>query len=218
MAKKIAIIFSTLAVLGIIIGVFFKSQKDQQLTKENESAAQAQIVRDFSYAKGNLDSKVTVVEFYDPECEACKAFHPMGNQLMSLYGDQIKFVARPMPLHGSSDMAIRLTYAAGKSGKFWEMFDLLFEKQDEWGHKQFPPLDLFMKYAQSLGLAPDQIKTLMDSPEIRDMMGLDMADAQSLGVRGTPTIFVNGKKLDSLSFQDLQIMIESELKTQNTAQ
>lgn len=218
MAKKIAIIFSTLAVLGIIIGVFFKSQKEQQLTKENESAAQAQIVRDFSYAKGNLDSKVTVVEFYDPECEACKAFHPMGNQLMSLYGDQIKFVARPMPLHGSSDMAIRLTYAAGKSGKFWEMFDLLFEKQDEWGHKQFPPLDLFMKYAQSLGLAPDQIKTLMDSPEIRDMMGLDMADAQSLGVRGTPTIFVNGKKLDSLSFQDLQIMIESELKTQNTAQ
>lgn len=211
MSKKIAIIFSTLAVILIVLGVFFKNQKSNMDAAQAKKSEGAQTVREYSYAKGNLESAVSVVEFYDPECEACKAFHPVVADLMERYGNKIKFVARPMALHGSSEMAIRLTYAAGKQGKFWEMYNLLFEKQDEWGHKQYPPLDLFMKYAGNVGIDATKARTDMDLPEIKEMMGLDMADANMLGVRGTPTFFVNGKPLETLSMQGLYDAIELAL-------
>ncbi len=211
MSKKITIIFSSLAVILIVLGLFFKSQKSNMDEAQAKKAEGAQYVREYSYAKGNLESKVTVVEFYDPECEACKAFHPIVSDLMNKYGEKIKFVVRPMALHGSSDMAIRLTYAVGKQGKFFEMFNLLFEKQDEWGHKQYPPLDLFMKYAASVGTDATRVRGDMDLPEIREMMGQDMADANMLGVRGTPTFFINGKPLETLSAQGLFDAIELAL-------
>ena len=211
MSKKIAIIFSTLAVILIVLGLFFRSQKQNMDQAQAKKAEGAEVVRAHSYAKGNLESNVTVVEFYDPECEACKAFHPIVTDLMERYGAKIKFVVRPMALHSSSDMAIRLTYAAGKQGKFWEMFNLLFEKQDEWGHKQYPPLDLFMKYATQIGIDATKARADMDLPEIREMMGMDMGDANMLGVRGTPTFFINGKPLETLSMQGLYDAIELAL-------
>ncbi len=160
---------------------------------------------------GKLDSKVVLVEYYDPECEACKAFHPAVSKIVQTYGDRIKFVPRPIALHSSSDMAIRLTYAAGKEGKYYEMFNLLFERQDEWGHKPFPPLDLFIKYAGEVGLDTSKVKSVMDSDEIREMIKLDSQDANALGVKGTPTFFVNGKMLEDLSPQNLETMITQAL-------
>lgn len=211
MSKKIAIIFGSLAVILLGLGLFFRSQKNNMDSEQAKKAEGAQLVREHSYAKGKLDSTVTLVEYYDPECEACKAFYPMVNEIMDRYGDKIKLVVRPIALHSSSDMAIRLTYAAGKQGKFWEMFNLLFERQDEWGHKQFPPLDLFMKYANAIGIDAAKAREDMDSTEIKNYLGIDSSDANLLGVRGTPTFFINGKLLDKLSLQGLYDEIELAL-------
>ncbi len=210
-SKKIFIIATTLGIVLLVLGLFFRSQKNQQEAVVESQKSQAEFIRPHNFSKGNPNAKVVVVEFYDPECEACKAFHPVMNQIFEKYKDQIKFVPRPIALHSSSDMAIRVSYAAGKQNKFFEMFDLLFEKQDEWGHKEFPPLDLFMKYSASLGLNVEMLRKDMDFQTIIDDMRLDAKDASLLNVRGTPTVFVNMKLLNNLSLDSLNEMIQLEL-------
>ncbi len=212
MNKKIITIIASVFIIGIIFAVFFSTQKKQMEIAKEAKKEGAQITRDFNHAKGNLNSKIVVVEFYDPECESCKAFHPHFTEIIKAYEDRVKFVVRYMPLHGSSVMAVKLSEAAGMQGKFFEMYDLLFEKQDEWSHKPFPPLDLFMKYADNLGLNLEKLRSDMELAIVSERIGLDQSDAGLLGVRGTPTFFVNGKELTSLSPISLREMIESELK------
>ncbi len=118
-----------------------------------------QLVRSDSPTLGSADAKVTVVEFYDPECESCAAFSPIVKKILKEYEGKIRFVVRYMPLHPNSLSAATFTEAAGEQGKYWQAQEMLFQKQPEWGTKHGPsagaPADinaLFKKYAAELGL------------------------------------------------------------------
>jgi protein-disulfide isomerase len=148
--------------------------------------------------EGNVKSPVVIIEYSDFECPACRFYYMVTKQLIVEFGDEVAFVYRNFPLieiHPNAEAAARAAQAAGKQGKFWEMHNLLFEKQDEWA-KAADPEPLFESYATLLNISMGQFKTDIVSKEVTDLVRAERASAIKLKLQGTPTFFINGKKLD----------------------
>lgn len=222
---KILIGLAVVVIIGVIIASNLYKSEEEASPKTPPSAGtpssanygvslRSEFVRDDSQTKGPKNAKVTLVEFLDPECEACRAFHPIMKETLNAYEGGIHFVVRYMAFHTSSAVAIAATEAAGLQGKYWEMQDLLFNTADEWGHKPSPDSSYFIKYAAGLGLNVEQFKKDMNDPRWQQKIERDMADGKAVGVRGTPTIFVNGEQLKNLSPEALRSTIEAHLRAQ----
>lgn len=183
------------------------------------AASSGQLLRPDTPILGPADAKVTLVEFYDPECESCAAFSPVIKKLLKDYDGKIRFAARYMPLHPNSLNAANLTEAAGEQGKFWQARELLFQKQPEWGEKHGAPASapkpdikaLFEKYAMELGLDIDKMNAAIKENRYAAKIELDKKDGQGLGVRKTPQFFVNGRMLVRFGEGELRALIEDEL-------
>lgn len=144
--------------------------------------------------KGNASSSVVFVEYSDFQCPACRSYYPMMRQLTTEFGDRVAFIYRHFPLsgiHPNAEPAAWAAQAAARQGKFWEMHDLLFEKQNEWSDKA-DILPLLESYASLLGLSGEQFRTDISSREIRDFVNAQEFNALKIGLTSTPTFFVNG--------------------------
>ena len=132
---------------------------------------------------------------------------PLLEQVLENNPDTVKIAFKNMPLrfHKFADPSARAALAAHKQGKFWEFHDKLFavEKLSN---------EAINNVAVELELDMDQFNKDMNSPEIRQLVNKDLLDAQKAGVTGTPTIFINGKKLKNRSLAGFQAMIDKELK------
>jgi protein-disulfide isomerase len=136
------------------------------------------------------------------------------------YDGKVRLVVRYMPLHPNSLRAATLTEAAGEQGKYWQMQELLFQKQSEWGERHGAPTSapkpdvnaLFDKYAAELGLDMEKVNSAIKENRYLAKLERDLRDGQTLGVRQTPSFFVNGRKLVRFSESDLRALIEDELK------
>ncbi|MBH49104.1 MAG: disulfide bond formation protein DsbA [Halobacteriovorax sp.] len=167
--------------------------------------------RDYSPTLGPDDAKVTLVEFLDPECESCRAFYPFVKELMAKYPNDIRLVVRYAPFHGNSKFAIKILEAARKQNKYWEALGVLFYFQPQWGDHHNPQPELIWNYLPQAGIDVEQIKKDMDDPKFVEIIEQDVSDVKDLGVRATPSFFVNGKPLTEFGFNQLQALIESEL-------
>lgn len=220
MKKEVIIL---LAIVGIVViaGVVGASYYRSSVQKPIEPGKKIpeELLRADVPAIGPADAKVTLVEFYDPECESCAAFHPIVKGLLKEFDGKIRFVSRYATFHKNARLAAIYTEAAGEQGKYWEMQAKLFEKQDEWGerHGQAPAAPaaeantLFEKYAKELGMNVDQLKASVDDPKHAAKVDRDMRDVNTLGVKRTPTFYVNGRLLAKLSQPDLRALIMQEL-------
>ncbi len=132
---------------------------------------------------------------------------PLLEQVLENNSETVKIVFKNMPLrfHKFADPSARAALAAFKQGKFWEFHDKLFgvEKLSD---------EVINNAAVELDLDIAQFNKDMNSPEVRQMINKDLLDAQQAGVTGTPTIFINGKKLKNRSPEGFQAMIDKELK------
>jgi len=148
------------------------------------------------WLKGNKDSSVTLVEYSDFQCPACKSYMPLIKQLLADYEDRVRFVYRHFPLsqHKNAEPAAYASEAAGKQGKFWEMHDMIFDKQSEWAEKRNAE-ETFAEYAKTLGLDIAQFTQDTNNKELRDKVDADFKSGVSAGVNSTPTFFLNGKKM-----------------------
>ncbi len=210
-------------VVAVIAAAYFGAgyyRESAQTDRKPTIGANSALVRDDSPTLGSPDAKVTIVEFLDPECESCAAFSPVLKKILKDYDGQARLVVRYMPLHPNSLRAASFTEAAGEQGKYWQAQDLLFQKQPEWGERHGPPTSapkpdvdaLFEKYGQQLGLDTDKLNAALRENRYTAKLERDKRDGQSLGVRQTPTIFVNGRKLARLTDADLRSLIDDELK------
>lgn len=208
--NKLALIFGSVLVVA---GLFFAATQlmPNPAPQETPRLSMEQLVKDYSPRMGPVTAKVTIVEFLDPECEACAAFFPIVKGLVNDNKDRVQFVVRYMLFHGSSVEAALATEAAGKQGKYWEMQGQLFFRAPEWSHKEKPPVDLFEKYAGELGLDLARFKQDMKDPQILATLKADYEAGKALGIRGTPTIYVNGRQLQKLSYEALKALIDEEL-------
>ena len=218
--RTLLLIASVIAIVGIV-GTLMYRQSAQSTPPVNQQQPDLteKLVRPDSPNLGPADAKVTVVEFLDPECEACAQFAPTVKNLIKEF-PQVRFVFRSMPLHPNARLAASYAEAAGEQGKYWEMLEIMFRRQSEWGQIHGPapkeprpaPSVVFDKFAEEIGLNIDQLKSSAVNPKHAAKADRDLADGRSLGVRQTPTFFVNGRKLARLGEADLRTMISEELK------
>lgn len=229
MKKEVKILgaIAILVIVGALVGaaLYRKSVQDAPAGGNTNGGGKAPafletLVRSDSPVLGPPDAPVTMVEFLDPECEACAAFSPIVKKILKDHDGKIRLVVRYMPLHPNSRPAATLIEAAGEQGKYWQMQELLFQKQPEWGTKHGPPTAapppdvnaLFEKYAMELGLDLARVNSAVKENRFQAKLDRDLKDGQTLGVRQTPTFFVNGRKLARFSEADLRALIDEELK------
>lgn len=157
--------------------------------------------------RGSAEAPVTMVIFTDFQCPYCIKLVPLLDQVMEKYKGKIKLVFKNMPLqfHEMAEPAARAALAANEQGKFWEFHDKLFTVE------QLKP-EAITTVATSLGLDMARFNTDMQSPMIRQKLNKDMLDAQKAGVTGTPTLYINGRKLKQRSLAGFQTLIDEELK------
>lgn len=201
--RNLAIMAVTLASLTAIGVYFYQKSQSNQPQKTYGISLRQELVRPDSYAKGPANAPLTIVEFLDPECEACKAFYPTLKKFLEANKDNVRLVVRYMAFHGSSAMAIAAVESAGLQNKYWEYLDILFATAEEWGHKQSPDATYFEKYAKSIGLNLEKFKSDMADPRWQTLIQRDMADGKVMGVQGTPTVFLNGDTLKGLDYSSL---------------
>jgi protein-disulfide isomerase len=170
------------------------------------------LVREDSPALGPADAPVTIVEFLDPECESCRAAAPIVKRLLGEYDGRVRLVVRYFPLHNNSVLAATATEAAGEQGKYWEMQELLFTNQPQWGEKSTPQTALFIEYARGLGLNVEQFTAVLQGTKYAAKIERDRQDARTLGARGTPTFFINGRAVDDISYAGLKRAIDEALE------
>lgn len=222
---KILLAIVVLVVFAAFVGANYyrKSVQSERITASSTSSSRAvsaeTLVRPDSPTLGPADAPVTLVEFFDPECESCAAFNPGVKKIIKDYEGKVRLVVRYMPLHPNSLAAATFIEAAGEQGKYWEALDKLFKEQPEWGTKHGPqtplPVDikaLFKKYAMELGLDMGKMEEALASTRHVAKIKRDRDDGQSVGVRRTPTFFVNGRILARLDQSDLRSLIDEELK------
>ncbi len=161
---------------------------------------------------GNPDASVAVVEYSDFQCPFCAEYAPILAQLRQEYGDRVQFVFRFFPLanHEFGMISAQAAYAAHKQGKFWEMHDLLFDRQDEWTQSS-DPRTLFDSYAQSIGLDLEQFHKDIDAQATIDFITSQRAQGEQAGVSHTPWFVVDGSSVLPRSIDEFRRLIEDAL-------
>lgn len=166
------------------------------------------------WQRGGEAAPVALVEYSDFQCPACAFYEPWIQQLAEEFGDDLTVVYRHFPLrqaHLNADWAARASEAAGLQGKFWEMHDLLFEKQEAWAER-LDAKTVFIDYAADLALKAEQFKTDLNSKTVKDLVEADYQSGLDSGVKGTPSFFLNGEQIDSPnSYEDFAALIQTML-------
>ena len=167
--------------------------------------------------KGNASSTIVFMEYSDFQCPACRAYYPIMRELMTEFGDRVLFVFRHFPLtgiHPNAEFAARAAEAAGRQGKFWEMHDLLFEKQNEWaGVAEILPT--FESYALLLGIDIQKFKEDFTAEDVKNFVRAERLHAVTSGLQGTPSFFINGEQIQNpSSAEEFRLIILKKLELQ----
>jgi len=162
---------------------------------------------------GPVSAPVTVVEFVDPACEACRAFAPVVKQVQFLYPEEVRVVVRFAAFHRGSEEAIRILLAAQRQGKFEPVLAALFDHQEEWASHGSPDIEAAWRFAGAAGLEITAARKAAASAEFDERLKQEDADITALQVARTPTFYVNGRLLEDFGAQQLMNLVKSELPT-----
>lgn len=176
----------------------------------NDVVPEINQISEYDHVKGSRDASIVFVEYSDLQCPACRAYYPMIKQLADELSERIAVVYRHFPLttiHRNAEPAARATVAAAAQGKFWEMHDLLFEKQRFWSEEK--DIETLLKqYANDLGLKAEQFASDFASRATRDKVENDQRSGNRAAILGTPTFFVNGKRINNpRSYDELRTLV-----------
>ncbi len=168
------------------------------------------IATDDQPVKGSAKAVVTIVEFTDFECPSCARQHPILDRIVSEFGDRVRLVVRDFPLsqHANARKAAEAAEAAREQGKYWEYATVLFRNQSALG------VDKLRQYATEVGLDRARFDASLDSGKFAEKIQRDLVDGRRLGISGTPTLYVNGRRISDNSYASLKSAIETALKTQ----
>ena len=206
----VATIVGTL--LFIVAVAFFFSQWSAAQDKTASEAQANVLLAQTSNSRGPAEAPITIVEFSDLQCPACKAVQPLVKQVWDRYPDKVRLVFRHYPLfslHQYAQVAAQAAEVVAASGKFWEFHDKLFEKQEEWSNlsSQDAVLEAFETYAKDLGIDTTGFKEKILSEDIKARVLKDVADGNSLNISSTPTFYINNKRVPAP--QQLMSIVES---------
>jgi protein-disulfide isomerase len=166
---------------------------------------------------GSPNAPARLEEFGDFQCPPCGMFHPILKQMHDEFGDKLQITFREFPLtpaHQHAQAAASAAEAAGMQDKFWPMHDLIYEHQNDWKDK-FDVRPIFEGYAQQIGVNLDRYKRDVTSEEVARRIFQDQKRGQSLGVKGTPTVFLNGREVpfESLPSEKLRVVLQAAINS-----
>jgi protein-disulfide isomerase len=158
-------------------------------------------------SRGDVNAPVIIVEFTDFECPSCAAMYPVLEEVLKAYGQRVRFVVRNFPLskHVHARKAAEAADAANAQGKFFEYTALLFKRQSA---LDVPSLK---KYATEVGLDRARFDAALDGGAYAAEVKHDLEDGEIYGVNSTPTIFINGVMLNTLTAEGLHAAIDKAL-------
>jgi protein-disulfide isomerase len=173
-----------------------------------------------AHTRGPANAPVHIEEFGDFECPPCGLFHPILEQMEGEFGDKIQVTFREFPLvppHQHALAAASAAEAAGLQGKFWEMHKLLYDRQNSW-KGQFDVRPVFEGYAKEIGLDVDRYNRDVGSDLVQQRIFQDGKRGHSLGVKGTPTVFMNGREVpfEQLPAEKFRVVIQQEIQAVGT--
>ena len=161
-----------------------------------------------SATKGGKQPKVTIVHFSEFQCPFCSRALPTITQMIDTYKDDVQVVWKhlPLPMHDKAELAAIAVEAAHEQGKFWQLHDKMFANQQALDRASLE------KYAQEAGLNLGRFKAALDAGKNKEKIEADKTLAGQLGVTGTPTFFVNGRKIQgAVPFPTFKTVIDEEL-------
>ena len=197
-AKWIIFVVVVLAVFGGIIWL----GKNNETTYNGDAN---KVITDgpiADHVKGSQDQKVTLIEYGDFQCSGCAQIYPSIEELTDKYKDKLTFVYRNLPLtniHPNALAAATAAEAAGKQGKYFDMYDILFQSQQSWSNASVGDRGkVFENYAAQIGLNLDQYKADLTSKDITEKINRDIyTGKQVFKASSTPTFILNGKKIEN---------------------
>lgn len=211
----VVVVVSLLVIVGLLFGLNFL------LSKQNKNNVEVITkTEDTRYTLGNADAKIKLVEYADFQCPACSIFSKVFPEVFSYingkYGSStLSLTYKYFPLvsiHQNALMSAYSVEAAKNQGKFWEMHDLVFEKQNDWSEA----LDAKAKiedYAKSLGLDMAKFVADRDSDVTKDVVNKALIEATKLELNHTPAVYMNGVEITNLSLtaKDIEKIIEDKI-------
>ncbi len=160
-------------------------------------------------SKGPESAPVTIVEFSDFECPYCSRVNPTLDQVIDRYGDKVRLVFRQFPLsriHPNAQKAAEASLCAAEQEMFWELHDAMFRDQRNLG------LASIKEKATTVGLEMESFNECLDSDQFAEAVAMDLEEGGTLGVTGTPAIFINGRFLSGAQpFEEFSKVIDDEL-------
>jgi len=160
-------------------------------------------------ALGPADAPVTIIEFSDYLCPACRKAHEVTGKIKEIYKDRIRWVFKDFPLrmHKWADKAAEAAHCAGEQGKFWEYQDILFGSQEELNPSRLK------QYAKEMDLQTRQFDECLDSGRYKSTVEDDVEAARKGGINSTPTFVINGvPSPGALSLENFQKLIDAALQ------
>nr|WP_299241241.1 thioredoxin domain-containing protein [uncultured Halomonas sp.] len=214
MKKWAALVLSGALILtAIIVVVSRPSLLGMGAESASQEGAQAEnsLVRPYSPVLGSEEAPVTIVEFFDPACEACRAFYPLTKRILEEYPDKVRLVVRYTPFHGEvSETAIRVLEVARRQDVFQPVLEALLARQNQWAsHGSFDEAAI-LDIASQAGLDRDTAEEQLDSPKVQTVFDQDKADVKANQISKTPTFFVNGELVDPFGVQELVDAVNRE--------
>lgn len=204
MNMRMWIIFAV-AVVGVLAGLVYLSQNesvdvdgiDHTKIQTNTDDNSLTTIGDRVY--GNPKADVVLIEYGDFQCPGCAGFHRNFQPLMEEYEDSVAFVFRNFPItsiHPNALAAAATVEAAGQQDKYWDMWHLVFSKQNEWSGLNGNQRDSqFREYAAELKLDLDKFNEDITSTKISQKITFDQSLGKANGVTGTPSIYLNGEMI-----------------------
>jgi len=200
------------------ISVPQQTENADQNPENGNTSVSLKDVSDTDNIKGVESAKVTIIEYSDFQCPACRPYFPVMNQIIEKYPEDVRIVYRHFPLrslHKNAQLAAQAAEAAGNQDSFFKMHDELFKNQNIWSELS-DPTDNFVAYAEKIGLDTDKFKTDMLSKETVKIVNDSYNEAVNMGLSGTPSFFINGKRITNpRGFEPFRQLINAELESLN---
>lgn len=208
-------VLGVLAIVGVAALAFIVLRKNasqtatQPIAVQGTDDPQALVAKAQGVIQGPDGAPAKMLVFSDYECPYCGEFAYMIEPALVkefVEPGKLQLVFYDFPLGGShrySFLAARAARCAGDQNKFWQYHDLLFGKQSEWSTESSVPMGKFLDYGKQVGVNADAFKGCLQSDKYQDIVSANHALGERLGVNSTPTIFVNGRRVEGRSMEDL---------------
>ncbi|MCF8153779.1 MAG: thioredoxin domain-containing protein [Rhodoferax sp.] len=211
-AKKFTVI-GLLAIVALFfyLGMNAYKSRVQAAQEVQVKAEQARLVRMHSPVFGPQNAPVTIVEFFDPACETCRAFYPIVKNLMAQYPTDVRLVIRYAPFHQGSDMVVKLLESSKSQGKYQAVLEAVLAAQPAWADHSQPNIETVFVVAEQAGLDITKARQDIEKPGLQSLLQQDIEDLTALQVTKTPTFFVNGRSLPSFGPDQLAALVAEEV-------